>query len=139
MAEVRLYIGVNDVKYPDGTSLHDVALWNEFGTENAPPRPAMKMGTEKALKTRKAQIQSFMSNVFRSGMQKNKKLNSKAMIGREKILLTGIGQSAVKEVKDIIRAGSTVPNAPATVKKKGFDHPLYETGLYIANVAYSVE
>lgn len=139
MAETRLYLGVKDVQYPDGTSLHDVAIWNEFGTENAPPRPAMTMGTEKAMKTRSAQIQSFMSNVFHSGMQKNKKLNSNYMLGREKILLIGIGQSAVKEVKDIIRAGSTVPNAPATVKRKGFDHPLLETELYLRNVDYCVE
>lgn len=139
MSEVRLYLGINDAKYPDGTELRDVMFWNHFGTETAPPRPAHTIGTEKAMKTRKKQIQAFMSNVFRSGMQKNKQINSKAVIGREKILLTGIGQSAVKETKEIIRNGETVPNAPATIKRKGFDWPLHETGLYEQNIAYLVE
>lgn len=138
MTEARLYVGVNDVQN-DGKSLHDIALYNEFGTENIPPRPAFRLGTEAAMKTRKPQIQAFLKNVFRSGMQKNKKLNSKFMLGREQILLTGIGQSAVKEIKDIIKAGSTLPNAPATVRKKGFDHPLYETGVLLENVNYVVK
>jgi uncharacterized protein (DUF885 family) len=139
MPDVRFYVGVKDVKYPDGTRLYDVMVWNHFGTETAPPRPAHTIGTEKAMKTRKTQIEAFMSNLFMSGMQKNKKLSASLVKQREKVLLTGIGQSAVKETKDVIRSGSTVPNAPATVRKKGFDHPLYETELYLDNVDYCVE
>ena len=52
--------------------------------------------------------------------------------------LTQIGKSAKKETKDIIKQGSMSPNAPLTIKKKGFDHPLWETGLLHDSVEYLV-
>lgn len=137
MSDLRLFVGVNAVNH-DGTPLHNIAVYNEYGTETAPPRPAFRIGAEKALSTRKLMIKSAITNIARAGLMKNKKLSAKLINDREKILLTGIGQSAVKEVKNIIDKGSTQPNAPATIKKKGFDHPLYETGVLKNNISYLV-
>jgi len=133
----RLYLGVNNVSYPDGVSLHDVAIWNEFGTKTAPPRPAFRMGMERGIGKSKKIITAQLANIARGALRgkAGKADNNKRM----KVLLTALGKSAVKETKDIIQRGETAHNAPATVKKKGFDHPLFETGLLKKNVSYLVE
>lgn len=42
-------------------------------------------------------------------------------------------------VENIMRADKFVPNAPATIRKKGFNHPLYETGLLSESIEYTVD
>lgn len=131
----ELVFGVNDIKYEDGTSLSDVAIWNEYGTKKIPPRPAFRMGLENSLRDNKKMIDSQMKNI-----------TNRILTGRSSeiersltVLLTQIGKSAVKQTKEMIKLGSVKPaNAPSTIAKKGFDHPLYETGLLLANVNYEV-
>jgi hypothetical protein len=136
-----MIFGVNNVQVEkDGNvvSLGEIAIWNEYGTKKIPPRPAFRMGLEGAMKTRKPNIEAFLKNL--SVMVLNGQMESRRsdLDQRLKILLTGIGQSAVKETKEIIKMGSTTPNAPATIAKKGFDHPLYHTGTLLDNVNYEV-
>lgn len=57
----------------------------------------------------------------------------------EVVLLTSIGQQAVRRAKEIIMNGETYPNAPSTIAGKGFDHPLFVNGKMAENVAYKVE
>lgn len=138
--ELNVIIGVNTTKVKSGKQLIDlidIAIWNEYGTKMIPPRPAFRMGIELAIKENKKNIEAYLKNVFALSMQPNvaqKKLD---------LLLHGIlkrlAQSAVKEIKKIINEGSTVANAPATIKKKGFDHPLYHKGILLDNVNYEIE
>lgn len=139
MKEVILKLGVNDINYLDGTSLGDVAEWNEIGTETSPPRPANRMGLERAIKTNKKMIQGYLKNLAMAGLMKDKNMARKLSRERKIKLFTQIGRSAKKETQDIIKSGSTAPNAPATVKIKGFNHPLYHRGVYLKNVNYEVQ
>lgn len=131
----KLVFGVHPVAYPDGgPNLGEVAIWNEYGTTTAPPRPAFRMGLEAAQRTNKKMIQAFLKNTSTRILQ-----GRTADIDRNlTTLLTQIGRSAKKETQEIIKMGSTTPNAPSTIDKKGFDHPLYETGLLLENVDYEV-
>ncbi len=134
----KLYVGVESVVYPDGEKLIDVAKWNEYGTQLIPPRPAFRMGLEAAVEKRKKLVEATMANVARDLL--TQKGNGQKLIDKRLLnMLVGIGQSAKAETKRIIKAGETVANAPATVKKKGFDHPLYNTGTLLENVSYVVE
>lgn len=137
MATHKLYIGVDDKVYKDGTPLADVAKWNEYGTELIPPRPSFRMGAEKSIKKNTKNITAYlqtMAQVALSSKKVNKKQIDKLLVD----LLDTIGEDAVKQTKKIIQSGETVNNAPATVKKKGFDHPLYETGFLLKNVEFII-
>lgn len=84
-------------------------------------------------------IESFLKNYFMALSMKDTKQARRLIKQRKKILFTQIGRSAVKEVKDLISSGSTVDNAPATIKKKGLNHPLYHRGTYMGNVNFEVK
>lgn len=137
----QVIIGVNDIQVENGkqrVALEDIALWNEYGTSNAPPRPAFREGSELAIRTNEKLIEGYLSNVFMNSMRDD--INVKSDAEKQlRNLLTQLGRSAVKEVKNIIKSGSTAPNAPATVKKKGFNHPLFHKGKLLENVNYQIE
>lgn len=125
------------VSYPKkgnapAVTLKDVAFWNEFGTELIPPRPAQRVGTENAVKASKPLITKYLANLI------DPKLNAANLKQLERSFMEKMAMRCVKEVKKIIRDGSTATNAPNTVDKKGFNHPLVETELYLDNVAAEV-
>lgn len=128
------YIGVKEMTYPDGVKLSDVARWNEYGTETIPPRPAFRMGAERSILKNKKLIQAMLKNMIRAKYRSKRDFEN-----LEFKLLWSLGRSAVAETKKIIESGETAPNAPATVRKKGFDHPLFETGLLKKNVTFEVK
>jgi len=138
MKETVLNLGVNDIQR-DGKSLGDIVFWNEFGTETAPPRPAMQIGMDIAVNKHKKMIEGYLQNYKMAIKRKDRNAALKYIKKLRKNLYTQIGRSAVKEVKNIITSGSTVTNAPATIAKKGFNHPLYEEGVYLANVNFEVK
>lgn len=136
-----LVFGVNNIKVKSGDKtldLGEIAIWNEYGTRTAPPRPAFRMGLDLAMNTRKKQTEAFLKNLSNMVLSGQMNVRKADLNKRLTVLLTGIGQSAVKETKQIISTGATTPNAPATVKRKGFDHPLYHTGTLLDNVNYEV-
>lgn len=135
---MHVLIGTNSgVTYPKegnapAVSLADVAFWTEFGTELSPPRLAQQVGTENAVKSSKPLITNYLANLI------DLKLNAANLKRLEKTFMHKMATRCVKEVKKIIRDGSTATNAPNTVDKKGFNHPLVETELYYDNVAAEV-
>ena len=141
MKEKKLTIGVSDISVAQGDKsipLWKIAVWNEFGTVTAPPRPAFQRGMESALNDNRPFVQAQLRNIAATLLSNSP--NKKAELERlQNVLLSQIGRSTVKRVKDIIKQGTTAPNAPATIKKKGFDHPLYETGTLLDNIEYEVE
>lgn len=140
----NLIFGVKNGNYPtkgnsNSVSIAQVAIWNEYGTEDIPPRPAFRMGLEAGVKTRKKNIQAFLKNLAHDALHRKGKVSKSDTDRRLKILLTGIGQSAKAETKNLIKSGSITPgNKKSTIQRKGFDHPLYETGLLLESVDYEV-
>jgi len=139
MKEIVLSVGVNDVyKTKTKVSLGDIVFWLEFGTETIPPRPAIQMGVDIAINRHKKMIQAYLKNYFMAITMKDQRAAKQLIQKQKRVLFTQIGRSAVKEIKNIISEGSTIGNAPATIAKKGFDHPLFHEGDYLENVNYEV-
>lgn len=130
---MQLLFGVKPTKYPDGTSLADVMTWNHYGTETIPPRPVLRIAAENvsARGDIKDALAKFAHNVL---------VNPKDADKLEKEMLRKIGVQVIKEAKRIIEAGGELQhNAPSTVRQKGFDKPLFDTGLLIKNLGYDYE
>lgn len=129
-----LVFGVRDANYPDGTALSDVAIWNEYGTRTSPPRPAFRMGLEEAQRKNKKLIDAQLKNIANRILTGRTVDMDKSVTG----IMHAVGKTAKAATKEIIRSGSTAPNAPSTAARKGGSHPLYETGLLLDNVDYEV-
>lgn len=132
---IKLEFGVTNNKYPEkNISVGQVAIINEYGTETIPPRPAFRIGLERSVAKNKKLIDAALKNITNHLLTGRKDSIERQLTQA----LTQIGKSAKKETKDIIKQGSMSPNAPLTIKKKGFDHPLWETGLLHESVEYLV-
>ena len=132
---VKLEFGVTNNKYPEkNISVGQVAIINEYGTETIPPRPAFRIGLERSVTKNKKLIDAALKNITNHLLTGRKDSIQRQLTQA----LTQIGKSAKKETKDIIKQGSMTPNAPLTIKRKGFDHPLWETGLLHDSVEYLV-
>lgn len=54
-------------------------------------------------------------------------------------IVTQAAQEMAELMKEnIMRGDRFVPNAPATVRRKGFNHPLYEHGDLVNSITYQV-
>lgn len=121
--QVGFQAGEND--YEDGTSLVEVAAYNEFGTSDTPARPFMK--------------QSFENN--------EKQLRNACITLEKKIVEGGTAQEALQKlgavakgiVQKEIRNGTFEPNKPSTIKRKGSDHPLIDTGHMRQSVQFVID
>ncbi len=132
---IKLEFGVTNNKYPEkNISVGQVAIINEYGTETIPPRPAFRIGLERSVAKNKKLIDAALKNITNHLLTGRKDSIERQLTQA----LTQIGRSAKKETKDIIKQGSMTPNAPLTIRKKGFDHPLWETGLLHDSVEYLV-
>lgn len=112
-------------QYPDGTPVINVALWNELGTVNAPPRPFIRQTVD----NNEAKLQSQMksaANKLAKGATADKVLNELGVYAK------GLLQ---KEIKN----GDFVANAPSTIAKKGSDRPLIDTGLLRQSANYVIK
>ena len=130
---MQLLFGVKSATYPDGTSLADVMTWNHYGTETIPPRPVLRIAAENVMQRDdiKDAMGVYLHNVLVNPGDADK---------LEKEMLRKIGVQVIKEAQRIINAGGELQeNAPSTVRQKGFNKPLYETGLLIKNLGYDYE
>ena len=130
---MQLLFGVKSAKYEDGTSLADVMTWNHYGTETIPPRPVLRIAAENVMEREdiKDALGVYLHNVL---------VNPSDAKQLEKEMLRKIGVQVIKEAKRIIESGNELQeNAPGTVRKKGFNKPLYETGLLLKNLGYDYE
>jgi len=135
---MQVNLGVKLAKYKDGTKLADVMGWNHYGTETIPPRPVLRIAAEKVQNSKEfieEHLTPYLINVI-SYTKAGRKQDLKEI---ETKLLTYLGQQSVSEAKKIINAGMELQeNALKTIQKKGFDQPLYETGLMIKNLGFEV-
>ncbi len=121
------YVGwlANTASYDDGTSVAEIAAFNEYGTVNIPARPFMKTAVEKSKDEILRYYQMSTKNIADGKTDANK-------------VLTGLGELGKSKVQESIRHGDWVPNAPATIKRKGSSKPLIDTGLMRDTVTYVI-
>ena len=109
--------------YPDGTSVAQVAVWNDWGTKRIPPRPFFRTFAKQAHDNAAKRIGKLL----------------KANDYNAETTLDLLGTFEAGKLKAIINKGMPPPNAPYTIAKKGFDHPLLDTGHMRDSVAHEVE
>jgi len=127
---VQVNFGVLPGQYKTGEKYSDVLAWNYYGTETIPPRPVLRIAAENTIPKNSDRIKAFLRNII---------VNPKDAKRLETVFLTTLGQQTVAEAKRIIDIGGDLQhNAPATVRKKGIDKPLYETGELQKHLSYEV-
>jgi hypothetical protein len=112
-------------KYADGTSVAQVAAWNEFGTETIPERPALRTGIKRAQPGVRALNKANLKGVIDGRMAASRALGL-------------LGEYGKSEVQRAIVAGPWVPNAPSTIRRKGSSKPLIDTSQVLQTVTYQV-
>ena len=105
------------------TTVAKLGVIHEFGSpaNGIPARPFM---AQTAQKHRRNTVELL-------------KRNAKAVLNRQQSPKQGLGRIGVVYegyIKDTIRNGDFVPNAPSTVRMKGSSRPLIDTGLMRASV-----
>lgn len=98
----------------DGVDMADIALFNELGTVHIPSRPFIR----DSLNNNKDKITQFM--------QKAAKGIGNGASAEDVLKQIGVFQKGL--IQKEITNGSFVPNSSATIKKKGSDKPLIDTG-----------
>ena len=116
--------GVANPHYPDGLSIIQVAMINNYGL-GVPRRDFFEQAREP--------IQKLGAKALKEALPK---LNQGSVDYVK--LLDLIGLQAEAEVRKSIRDGNWTPNAPATVKQKGSDKPLIDTGAMLQGVTHVV-
>ena len=126
----QVKFGATPGSYASGESFSDVLAWNHHGTETIPPRPVLRIAAERIVPKNKDRIKAFLHNLL---------VNPRDAERAETVLLTTLGQQVVAESKRMIDGVEGLqPNAPATIKKKGFDKPLYVNGDLEKHINYEV-
>ena len=120
----------------NGESIAQVAFWNEFGTtrekdgakvQHIPARPFVRLTFEEHNKEWHDEADTQLTAMVNGGKTANGALNA-------------VGRRMAKDIKSIIGDTSKLRhNAPATIRKKGFDKPLYETGKLKAAIDFKVK
>ena len=123
--EVQVGFQAGEKTYEDGTDLVDVAAYNEYGTSDTPARPFMKQSFE----NHEDELQKACDRV-------NQTLNRG---GTADAGLKELGVFVKGLVQDEIVDGGFEPNAPSTIKKKGSDQPLIDTGTMRQSVNYVIK
>ena len=114
------------VSYPNGTRVVDVAVGNEYGTDNVPARPFMGLSS--------ADINNQCAPILE---QSAAALNNNNTQQYDQ-LLDAAGSVAAGIVKQQITDLRSPPNAQSTIERKGSSNPLIDTGLMRQTVTYKV-
>ena len=116
-----------NAKYANGTSIAQVAVINEYGgivnNSAIPARPFMRT----AFQNHNKEWGAIIANVLKRGDYSNTK---------QALEIGSIRASS--DIQDSILNGNWIPNAPLTVKIKGFNRPLIDTSIMLKTVTYEI-
>lgn len=105
----------------DGTDMLDIAVYNHFGTATIPARPFVSDCAEKNAGQIQEVQKRLVYRVYQGGLSADG-------------ALAELGAWYVNVQKGHILHGGWTPNAPATVKRKGSNKPLVDTGQLVNTV-----
>lgn len=118
-------------QYPDGTSVLNVAFWNNYGTfdkngnPHIPARRFMDTGGRRASIELKPLIAKLLKSV-----------NEGKMTSEDAAEIIGLKATAI--LKKEITEMNEPPNAPETIRKKKSSNPLIDTGLMRQTVTFEL-
>ncbi|MFC2416383.1 MAG: hypothetical protein ACFNQI_00265 [Eikenella corrodens] len=105
----------------DGTDMLDIAVYNHFGTATIPARPFVSDCAEKNAGQIKEAQKRLVYRVYQGSLSADG-------------ALAQLGAWYVNVQKGHILHGGWTPNAPATIKRKGSNKPLVDTGQLVNTV-----
>lgn len=122
--QVRIGFQRGEATDENGTDMCDIAAWNELGTVNSPSRPFLR----KSVDENESEINAFLKS------------------SKKKLLCGVSAEQVLKEIgifqKDLIQEkiteGSFEPNAESTIRRKGSDKPLIDTGKMRQSVNFVI-
>ena len=122
--EVR--IGIQQgVGSEDGVDLVDIAMFNELGTVHIPSRPFLRDSVDAHSPEINAFLQSMRTQLVKGGS------------AEDVLKKIGVFQKGLIQ-KEIVN-GDFVPNSPETIKRKGSDKPLIDTGRMRQSINYVIQ
>ena len=124
-AEVKAGFPEGSGGYGDGQSLAEVAAWNDLGTASIPAKPFLE--------------RSFQDHRDRLEAVCDAALQALNQGGTAEASLDRVGQGCVEVIRREIDGGGFGSNAWSTIRAKGFDRPLIETGYLRSSVDYRIE
>ena len=126
MTNMEVQVGFQgDEKYEDGTTIAEVAACNELGSSDTPERPFMRQSFE----NHESELQAACDAA-------NRLVSSG---GSADQALQQIGVVAKGLVQEEIVNGGFAPNAESTIRKKGSEQPLIDTGTMRQSVNFVVK
>lgn len=114
-------------KSKEGVSLVNIAFWNEYGTKRIPSRPFVRIASD--------ENKGKWGDVAADGVGKiiDRKIKWRKCCDM-------VGKRMKADIKKVIGDKSKlVPNALSTIKRKGHDKPLIDTGLMKSKVDFRID
>lgn len=125
--DVGILGGIGSQMHPNGKiTIWEIGAINEFGSRDGhtPERSFLRSAF---------QDRSWVRSI--TALAARRVLNLR---GTAEDALNWMGGVAVHAVRQKIDSGPPPPNAPSTVQKKGFDHPLFEIGVLRSAISHQV-
>lgn len=119
-ASVRVGV-LENATYPDGTPVAMVAFWNEYGTKTSPVRAFFRTTVSDQKKNWVLSVQNLMK-----------------MHDDPKKVMGLIGEHMRGQIVQSINTWTDPPNAPYTVRMKGFNKPLVDQGIMMRSISFEV-
>ncbi|MBK5244295.1 MAG: hypothetical protein JJE18_04590 [Eubacteriaceae bacterium] len=109
-----------------GGEIIDRATWNEFGTKNIPERSFIRAGYDTNKSKIESQGEKLVNSVVNMAITPNRAAET-------------LGEVAKGMIQDFAVNLSDPPNAESTIRQKGSDNPLVDTGEMIEKINYKVK
>ena len=112
-------------KASNGASYVDIATWNEYGTERIPSRPFIRISADTNKAAWEKLAQQCVNNVIDGGSPRDA-----AQV---------VGHRMVEDIRKVFGSSELKANAPSTIKKKGRNEPLVDSGEMRRRVNFRIE
>lgn len=112
--------------YDDATTVLDVAIWNEFGTQDIPARSFIRAWVDADKPAIIRTLQGLLKKVIAKKLEEDQAMEQ-------------FGAWCVGRIQQRMARGIPPKNAPSTIRQKGSSVPLIDTGQLRSSVTYEVE
>ena len=126
LGKLEVRVGVQQGEESEnGVDLVDIAIFNELGTEHIPSRPFLRDSVDANAEQINSFLQSMKKQLLRSG-------SAEAVLKKIGVFQKGL-------IQEEIVKGDFAPNAAVTIRKKGSDTPLIDTGRMRQSINYVIQ
>ena len=112
-------------KAENGASYVDIATWNEYGTSRIPSRPFIRISAD----TNKAEWAKLAQQCVNDVIDGDSPRDAAQVVGHR----------MVEDIRKVFGSSELKANAPSTVRKKGRNEPLVDSGEMRRRVNFRIE